>query len=126
MDQKLENFFHESEKQVGPETEQSLTKSEEIEQKTTELADSLKQTIRQHTSLWEKTGQNSFQITELSDQVIALRNDILETKNQLADIEKQQVYEEPKTIYEDDVKSIRKNLDELGQFISGLGRKQEG
>jgi len=30
---------------------------------------------------------------------------------------------EPNTIVEDDVKAIRQNLDELGQFISSLGRK---
>lgn len=123
-EEKLDNFIQESEQQIAPEILEILPKSEEIEQKASELTDKLNHTINQLTSLWEKTGQNSFQITELHDLVISLRNEILEAKNQMESIQKNQDDEEPKTIYEDDVKAIRKNLDELGQFISGLGRKQ--
>ena len=40
----------------------------------------------------------------------------------LESLQKQQDTDEPTTIKDDDIKAIRKNLDELGQFISGLGR----
>jgi chromosome segregation ATPase len=122
--ERLESSSQESSSQITPEILKNLPKSEEIEQKASELTDNLNRTQDQLTNLWEKTGQNSYQITELQDQVTFLRDEILETKNQLESIKKNQVDEEPKTIFDDDVKAIRKNLDELGQFISGLGKKE--
>jgi chromosome segregation ATPase len=123
IEESLERSFQESASQITPEILENLPKSEEMEQKASELTDNLNHINDRLTSLWEKTGQNSYQITELCDQVTSLHNEILETRNQLESMDKNQVDGEPKTIYEDDVKSIRKNLDELGQFISGLSRK---
>ena len=120
---RLERSFQESASQIPPEILDNLPKSEEMEQKASELTDDLNRTHDQLTNLWEKTGQNSYQITELHDQIASLCDEILETKKLLESIKQNQVDEEPNTIYEDDVKAIRKNLDELGQFISGLGRK---
>jgi chromosome segregation ATPase len=124
IEEKLEKSFRESTSQITPEFMENLPKSEEIEQKASELTENLNRANDQLTSLWKKTDKNSDQITELCDQVMSLQNEILETRNQLESMEKNQVDEEPKTIYEDDVKAIRKNLDELGQFISDLSRKQ--
>jgi chromosome segregation ATPase len=123
IEERLESSFLESASQVAPEILENLPKSEEIDQKASELTDNINRINDRLTSLWEKTGQNSHQIEELCDQVTTLYNEILETKNQLESMEKIEVDGEPKTIYEDDVKAIRKNLDELGQFISGLSRK---
>jgi chromosome segregation ATPase len=124
IEERLESSFLESASQVTPEILENLPRSEEIDQKASELTDNINRINDRLTSLWEKTGQNSHQIEELCDQVTTLYNEILETKNQLESMEKIEVDGEPKTIYEDDVKAIRKNLDELGQFISGLSRKQ--
>ncbi|MEJ2247339.1 MAG: hypothetical protein P8Y80_14870, partial [Acidobacteriota bacterium] len=121
--ERLERSSQESASQIPPEILDNLPKSEEMEQQASELTDNLNRAHDQLTNLWEKTGQNSYQIAELHDQVASLCDEILETRNQLESIKQNQVDEEPKTIYEDDVKAIRKNLDELGQFISGLGRK---
>lgn len=123
IEERLERSFQESASQITPEILENLPKSEEMEQQASELTDNLNHINDRLTSLWEKTGQNSSQITELCDQVTSLHNEILETRDQLESMDKNQVDGEPKTIYEDDVKSIRKNLDELGQFISGLSRK---
>jgi chromosome segregation ATPase len=123
IEERLESSFLESASQVTPEILENLPRSEEIDQKASELTDNINRINDRLTSLWEKTGQNSHQIEELCDQVTTLYNEILETKNQLESMEKIEVDGEPKTIYEDDVKAIRKNLDELGQFISGLSRK---
>jgi len=123
IEEKLERSFQASASQITPELLENLPKSEEIEEKASELTDNLNRINDQLTSLWEKTGQNSYQITELCDQVTSLHDEILETRNQLESMETNQVDGEPKTIYEDDVKAIRKNLDELGQFISGLSKK---
>lgn len=120
----LDSVSKESKSKISPEILENLPKSEEMEQKTDQLKETLETTVNQLTTLWEKTGQNSYQTTELRDQIIILRNDILETRTQVEILMKNQVDQEPKTIYEDDVKTIRKNLDELGQFISGLGRRQ--
>ena len=123
IEEKLESLPKESASQITPEVLENLPKSDEIEKKASELKDSLNNTNEQLTDLWETTGQNSSQITELRDQIAYLRNEIHETKSRMESIEKNAINEEPQTIYEDDVKAIRKNLDELGQFISGLGRK---
>jgi chromosome segregation ATPase len=123
IEERLESLGKESELRIAPEILENLPKPEEIEQKTAQLTNNLNSTIDQLTSLWEKTGQNSYQITDLRDQIIALRNVVLEMKDRMEGLQKNQVEEEPKTIYEDDVKAIRRNLDELGQFISELGKK---
>jgi ElaB/YqjD/DUF883 family membrane-anchored ribosome-binding protein len=120
----LQNSGAETETKISPEILEILGKSVEMEQKTAKMTDNLNRTINQLTSLWEKTGQNSFQITELHDQLVALRNDFLEMKSRVEALHKAQTNDEPKTIVEDDVKAIRRNLDELGQFISSLGRRQ--
>ena len=110
---------------AAPETQINPAVPEEIKKETAQLAEKLNGIIGQFTTLWEKTGQNSFQMTELRDQMASLRNEVLELKNQLAGLKTAQVDEEPKTILEDDIKAIRKNLDELGQFLSGLARNGE-
>ena len=126
--QQLENRLQDSgpasEPKITPEILEILKKSEEMEQKTAKMTDNINRTINQLTSLWEKTGQNSFQITELRDQVSAFRNDAKQIKDQVEALQQKQSNVEPQTIVEDDVKAIRKNLDELGQFISNLGKIQ--
>jgi chromosome segregation ATPase len=97
---------------------------DEIGAKTGKLVDNLNRTVDQLTGLWEKTGQNSFQITELNEQMTALRQAVSVMNTQLEGMQKAPSSPEPQTIYEDDIKSIRRNLDELGQFLSNLGRKQ--
>lgn len=101
-----------------------LSKIEEMEQKTTQLSDILTTAIDQCTNLWEKTGQNSYQIAEFHKQILALRDEVLELRNQLEILQKNQTKEEPQTIADDDIRAIRRNLDQLGQFISDLGRRQ--
>jgi len=120
----LESLSKESESKISQEILENLPNPEEIEQKTAQLSDTLNSTVSQLTSLWEKTGQNSFQLKELRDQINVLRNDILEAKTQMENLMNKQVDPEPKTIYEDEVQAIRKNLEELGQFIIGLNRRQ--
>ena len=100
-----------------------LSKIDEIEQKTTQLSDILTTAIDQCTNLWEKTGQNSYQISEFHKQIVALRNEVLELRGQLENLQENQTKEEPQTIAEDDIRAIRRNLDQLGQFISELGRR---
>ena len=100
-----------------------LSKIDEIEQKTTQLSDILTTAIDQCTNLWEKTGQNSYKISEFHQQIVALRNEVLELRSQLENLQKNQAKEEPQTIADDDIRAIRRNLDQLGQFISELGRR---
>ena len=120
----LESLSKESGSKISQEILENLPKPEEIEHKTNQLSETLNSTVSQLTSLWEKTGQNSFQIKELRDQIIVLRNDVLAAKTQMENLINKQVDQEPKTIYEDEVQAIRKNLEELGQFIIGLNRRQ--
>jgi chromosome segregation ATPase len=124
IEDRLDRYFNEPESQITPDILKNLPTPEEIEQKNAQLSDCLNNTIDQCTHLWEKTGQNSYQISELRDQVASLRGDILALKSHLENLQKSQAEEEPKTIMDDDIKAIRRNLDELGQFISGLGRGQ--
>jgi len=42
----------------------------------------------------------------------------------MEDLLKTQAKEESKTMLDNDIKAIRRNLDELGQFISELGKRQ--
>ena len=99
-----------------------FSKMEEMEQKTAKLSEILTTTIDQCTNLWDKTGQNSYQISEFHKQILALRNEVLELRNQVETLQQNQTKEEPQTIVDDDIRAIRKNLDQLGQFISGMGR----
>ena len=122
LESRLNTSMEENESKISPEILEILKKSEEMEQKTAKMTDNLNRTINQLTSLWEKTGQNSFQITELNNQLAALRNEALGLKTQVENLQRNYTNVEPKTIAEDDVKAIRQNLDELGQFISSLGR----
>lgn len=122
LETRLNASVEEDESKISPEILEILKKSEEMEQKTAKMTDNLNRTINQLTSLWEKTGQNSFQITELNNQLAALRNEAFGLKTQMETLQKNYTNVEPKTIAEDDVKAIRQNLDELGQFISSLGR----
>jgi small-conductance mechanosensitive channel len=124
MENRLQNSAADSGSKTGPEVLEILKKTEAMEQKTAEITDNLNRSIDQLTMLWERTGQNSFQITELRDQIVALRNEALEMKTRLETMQRNQTTAEPKTIFEDDVKAIRQNLAELGQFISGLGKRQ--
>lgn len=109
---------------IEREIQGKLAKIDEMEQKTTQLSDILTTTIDQYTNLWEKTGQNSYQIAEFHKQILALRDEVLELRNQLEILQKNQTKEEPQTIADDDIRAIRRNLDQLGQFISDLGRGQ--
>jgi chromosome segregation ATPase len=122
IEDNMESRFKESGPKISPEILEKLPQLEEIDQKTAELSDTLNSTIDQCTNLWEKTGQNSYQISELRTQVVFLREEVAEMKALLESLQKQQDTDEPTTIKDDDIKAIRKNLDELGQFISGLGR----
>ena len=124
LENRLEDSGTASEPKITPEILEILKKSEEMEQKTAKMTDNINRTINQLTSLWEKTGQNSFQITELRDQLVALRNDATQIKDHVEALQRSHTDAEPQTIVEDDVKAIRKNLDELGQFISNLGKTQ--
>lgn len=124
MEKRVEGLSRESEPQIAPELLENLPKKEELEPRIAQMTEKLESTLDQLTGLWEKTGQNSFQLTELGDQITAVRSDFLEARNQLEKLQKNQYAVEPQTILEDDVKAIRKNLDELGRFISSLGRKQ--
>ncbi|MBN2318837.1 MAG: hypothetical protein JXR49_07160 [Acidobacteria bacterium] len=124
MEDRLQTSGVENDSKISPEILEILEKSEEMEEKTAKITDNLNRTINQLTSLWEKTGQNSFQITELNNQLAALRNEMLGLKTQVEALQKNHSSTEPKTIAEDDVKAIRQNLDELGQFISSLGKSQ--
>jgi chromosome segregation ATPase len=120
----LEKTLKESENKISQENLDTLPVPEKFAEETNRLAEKLGTTVDQLTTLWEKTGQNSFQLTELRNQISALRNEVVEIKKQLGDFEKNRIVDpEPQTILEDDLRAIRKNLDELGQFISGLGRK---
>jgi chromosome segregation ATPase len=101
-----------------------FSKMEEIEKKTAQLSEIVTTTIDQCTNLWEKTGQNSYQISEFHKQIVALRNEVLEIRNQVETLQKERGKVEPQTIADDDIRAIRKNLDQLGQFISDLGRRQ--
>lgn len=120
---RLKTKTTENESKINPEILEILKKSKEMEQKTAKMTENLNRTINQLTSLWEKTGQNSFQITELNNQLAALRNESLGLRTHVETLNKNHTNIEPNTIVEDDVKAIRQNLDELGQFISSLGRK---
>ncbi len=122
LESRLNTSMEENESKISPEILEILKKSEEMEQKTAKMTDNLNRTINQLTSLWEKTGQNSFQITELNNQLAALRNEAIGLKTKVEALQKNYTNIEPKTIAEDDVKAIRQNLDELGQFISSLGK----
>jgi chromosome segregation ATPase len=122
--QALEKILKESDNKIPQESLHKLPVPEKFAEETNRLAEKLGATVDQLTTLWEKTGQNSFQLTELRNQMSALRDEVVEVKKQLANLEKiRKVEPEPQTILEDDLKAIRKNLDELGQFISGLGKK---
>lgn len=124
LENRLKTKTTENDSKINPEILEILKKSEEMEQKTAKMTENLNRTINQLTSLWEKTGQNSFQITELRDQLSSLRNDATQIKDRVEALQRSQADTEPQTIVEDDVKAIRKNLDELGQFISNLGKTQ--
>jgi chromosome segregation ATPase len=120
----LANAYKEFNHEIGSKRLEIPPQFAEIEAKTAALVDNLNLTVDQLTGLWEKTGQNSFQITELNEQMTALRQTVLAMNTQMDSLQKNHSYQEPQTIYEDDVKAIRRNLDELGQFLSNLGRNQ--
>jgi predicted ribosome quality control (RQC) complex YloA/Tae2 family protein len=103
--------------------QQILPKCTACENKTTKLTENLSLTINQLGDLWEKTNHNSHQATELSGHVAVLQRELSEIKAMLNLFQQVPKSEEPQTIAEDDVRAIRKNLDELGQFISSLSRK---
>lgn len=124
IENSLRNSTAGPEPEISPGIREILKKSGETEQKTAEITDNLNRSIDQLTSLWEKTGQNSFRITELNGQLAALRNEMLEMKGRLETLHRNQTDIEPKTIFEDEVKAIRQNLEELGRFISSLGKRQ--
>ncbi len=113
-----------TESQFNPEIQEILKKSEEMGQKTSEMTDNINQAINQLPGLWEKTVQNSYQVTELRDQMAALRKEATWMKTQIENLQKGQTNGDREPIDVDEFKAIRRNLDELGQFISGLGRGQ--
>lgn len=108
---------------IQREIQGKFSKMEEMETKTAQLSDILTTTIDQCTNLWEKTGQNSYQISEFHRQLVALRDELLELRSHVESLQKSQTKEEPQTIADDDIRAIRRNLDQLGQFISDLGRR---
>jgi chromosome segregation ATPase len=102
---------------------QILPKCEACENKTAKLVDSFSLTVNQLGDLWENTNRNSRQLSELQDQVAEIRKEVWEIKEQFAHFHQALNREEPKTINDDNIQAIRKNLDELGQFISSLSRR---
>ncbi len=94
---------------------------EALEEKISRVSDALGDTVDQILALGDKTGRISSQVSELQDRVAALCDGMSEFRDRLEFLQRSEP-SEPQTILEDDVKAIRRNLDELGQFLSGLGR----
>ncbi len=75
----------------------------------------------QVSDLEEKTGNNSQLMFELQSQHSAIREEVSEVRSQLEFVRQAHENQEPPTPIEDDVHAIRKNLDELRQFLNSLG-----
>jgi chromosome segregation ATPase len=73
---------------------------------------------RQISDLTQRDVTNSRQISELQTQYTLLRQEVLEIKDQINLINKAREAEEPRTPIEEDVRAIRKNLEEFRQFLS--------
>jgi chromosome segregation ATPase len=123
VEERLASQAEGSAARIQREIQGKFSRMEEMEKKTSQLSDTLTTTIDQYTNLWEKTGQNSYQISEFHKQLVALRDELLELRSHVESLQKSQIKEEPQTIADDDIRAIRRNLDQLGQFISDLGRR---
>ncbi len=75
----------------------------------------------QVSDLEEKNGNNSQLMLELQAQHSAIREEVSEVKSQIELVRQAHENQEPPTPLEDDVHAIRKNLDELRQFLKSLG-----
>jgi chromosome segregation ATPase len=73
---------------------------------------------RQIEDLTQRDVTNSRQISEIQTQYTLLRQEVMEIKNQIDLISKARETEEPRTPIEEDVRAIRKNLEEFRQFLS--------
>jgi chromosome segregation ATPase len=109
---------------IDEQVRQILPKCDACENRTAKLVDSFSLTVNQLGDLWENTNQNSRQLSELQDQVAEIRKEVWEIKEQFALFHQALNREEPQTINDDNLQAIRKNLDELGQFISSLSKRQ--
>jgi len=75
----------------------------------------------QISDLEEKNGNNSQMIFELQAKYSAICEEVSEVRSQLELVRQAHENQEPPTPIEDDVHAIRKNLDELRQFLNSLG-----
>jgi chromosome segregation ATPase len=82
---------------------------------------SLDQLSGQLSDLEEKDGTNSQLMLELQAQHSSIRAEFLEVKSQLELVRQAHENQEPPTPIEDDVHAIRKNIDDLRQFLNTLG-----
>ncbi len=75
----------------------------------------------QVSDLEEKNSNNSQMILELQAKYSAICEEVSEVRSQLELVRQAHENQEPPTPLEDDVHAIRRNLDELRQFLNSLG-----
>jgi hypothetical protein len=84
----------------------------------------LQNEVKEVKSAPELVSQAQKQVSDLQNQLTALQNEVKDIRVALDQVSQAQKEQEPRTPIEQDVHIIRKNMDELRQFLSSFSKNQ--
>jgi chromosome segregation ATPase len=84
----------------------------------------LQNEVKEAKSTPELVSQAQKQVSDLQNQLTSLQNEVKDIRTALDQVVQAQKDQEPRTAIEQDVHIIRKNLDELRQFLSNFSKNQ--